>query len=59
MKKRYLNWANKEWTWFNSSGLINNQFLINDGLSNCKNNGGIQIFQSFISLSLITFLIIR
>lgn len=27
----YLNWALKEWEWFNSSGMINNNFLINDG----------------------------
>jgi len=36
---KYLIWAVKEWKWFNQSGLINNQFLINDGLQNCKNNG--------------------
>eukprot|EP01111_Echinosteliopsis_oligospora_P006376 TRINITY_DN20484_c0_g1_i1.p1 TRINITY_DN20484_c0_g1~~TRINITY_DN20484_c0_g1_i1.p1 ORF type:complete len:350 (+),score=77.14 TRINITY_DN20484_c0_g1_i1:22-1071(+) len=35
----YLEWAEKEWTWFNQSGLINGQHLINDGLlSTCGNN---------------------
>ena len=37
----YLAWANKEWTWFQQSGMINSQNLINDGLdlTTCKNNG--------------------
>ncbi len=37
----YLDWANKEWAWFQQSGMINGQNLINDGLdlSTCKNNG--------------------
>ncbi len=36
----YLSWANQEWTWFQQSGMINGQNLINDGLnSSCKNNG--------------------
>ena len=36
----YLDWANREWTWFSHSGLINASHLINDGLtSNCQNNG--------------------
>ena len=36
-----LAWANKEWAWFQQSGMINSQNLINDGLdlSTCKNNG--------------------
>ncbi|CAF4871566.1 unnamed protein product [Rotaria sp. Silwood1] len=29
----YLNWALKEWQWFERSGLINGDYLINDGLS--------------------------
>jgi len=38
----YLNWAQKEWTWFKASGLINSQNLINDGLKDgCVNNGAI------------------
>eukprot|EP01119_Soliformovum_irregulare_P019542 TRINITY_DN6210_c0_g1_i2.p2 TRINITY_DN6210_c0_g1~~TRINITY_DN6210_c0_g1_i2.p2 ORF type:complete len:186 (-),score=44.29 TRINITY_DN6210_c0_g1_i2:38-595(-) len=37
----YLAWAQKEWEWFARSGMINDQNLINDGLtSDCKNNGG-------------------
>lgn len=37
----YLSWANQEWAWFQQSGLINGQNLINDGLTTatCKNNG--------------------
>jgi predicted alpha-1,6-mannanase (GH76 family) len=40
----YLNWAQKEWTWFKGSGMINAQNLINDGLNStnpnaCTNNG--------------------
>ncbi len=36
----YLQWALKELTWFNSSGLINSSHLINDGLTtSCQNNG--------------------
>jgi predicted alpha-1,6-mannanase (GH76 family) len=39
-----LAWAEKEWTWFRDSGMINGDHLINDGLdhsdpAHCKNNG--------------------
>jgi predicted alpha-1,6-mannanase (GH76 family) len=46
---QYLDWGNKEWTWFQASGMINAKNLINDGLGNrrdqtvgarCTNNGG-------------------
>ncbi len=42
----YLTWAQKEWTWFVASGMINTSGLINDGLNSrdpaaCKNNNGI------------------
>jgi predicted alpha-1,6-mannanase (GH76 family) len=34
-----LSWAQKEWSWFSQSGMINAQNLINDGLtSGCRNN---------------------
>jgi len=36
----YLKWAKLEWEWFESSGMINSNNLVNDGLNNCKNNGG-------------------
>jgi Glycosyl hydrolase family 76 len=37
---KYLSWAEAEWSWFDHSGMINNDGLINDGLdNNCRNNG--------------------
>lgn len=37
----YLDWAQKEWRWFESSGMINEKNLINDGLNKLgTNNGG-------------------
>lgn len=39
-KQYYLDIANKQWQWFENSGLINSDNLINDGLDdNCQNNG--------------------
>jgi predicted alpha-1,6-mannanase (GH76 family) len=36
----YLSWANREWQWFQGSGMINPAHLINDGLTSaCQNNG--------------------
>ncbi len=36
----YLDWALKEWRWFQHSGMINEHNLVNDGLNrNCENNG--------------------
>ncbi len=36
----YLDWAQREWSWFNASGMINGDNLINDGLTqSCQNNG--------------------
>jgi predicted alpha-1,6-mannanase (GH76 family) len=35
----YLDWAQREWNWFNQSGMINSDNLVNDGLANCTNNG--------------------
>ena len=44
-KRPYLYWAQREWRWFQASGMINAQHLINDGLdsknpSACVNNHG-------------------
>jgi predicted alpha-1,6-mannanase (GH76 family) len=36
----YLDWAKRQWIWFQKSGLINRRNLINDGLDGCRNNGG-------------------
>lgn len=39
-RSRYLAWAQKEQRWFLSSGMINADSLVNDGLdASCKNNG--------------------
>jgi predicted alpha-1,6-mannanase (GH76 family) len=40
----YLQRAEAEWTWFSSTGLINSQNLVNDGLdlSNCQNDHNTQ-----------------
>jgi predicted alpha-1,6-mannanase (GH76 family) len=36
----YLTWAQREWEWFSSSGLIGASGLVNDGLTPaCQNNG--------------------
>ncbi|KAJ4149635.1 hypothetical protein NW754_001072 [Fusarium falciforme] len=35
----YLEIAKKQWKWFEASGMINKNGLINDGLNGCKNNG--------------------
>jgi hypothetical protein len=36
----YLDWASQEWAWFSQVGLVNSNYLVNDGLSNCRNNNG-------------------
>jgi predicted alpha-1,6-mannanase (GH76 family) len=39
-KASFLDWARREWKWFAASGMINDQGLINDGLTaSCQNNG--------------------
>ncbi|GAP82610.2 putative glycosyl hydrolase [Rosellinia necatrix] len=39
-KNYYLDIAKAQWTWFKSSGMINGDNLVNDGLNEqCKNNG--------------------
>jgi predicted alpha-1,6-mannanase (GH76 family) len=36
---RYLEWAQREWKWFEASGIINPDNLVNDGLdASCHNN---------------------
>jgi predicted alpha-1,6-mannanase (GH76 family) len=38
----YLDWARREWDWFQASGLIGASSLVNDGLTaGCENNGGV------------------
>jgi predicted alpha-1,6-mannanase (GH76 family) len=36
----YLDWAQREWNWFERSGLINSSHLINDGLDSSGRNNG-------------------
>lgn len=43
-KAAYLTWARQEWAWFEQSGMINGDHLVNDGLdssdpAHCVNNG--------------------
>jgi predicted alpha-1,6-mannanase (GH76 family) len=43
-RKEDLSWALKEWGWFQASGMINSEDLVNDGLdfsdpAHCRNNG--------------------
>ncbi len=42
IKQYYLDWALKEWDWFERSGIITPQFTINNGinLTTCQNDGG-------------------
>jgi predicted alpha-1,6-mannanase (GH76 family) len=38
-RQRYLDWANREWTWFAGSGMIEDDHLISDGLDDeCHDN---------------------
>ena len=41
-REYYLDWALKEWDWFQGTGMINSQYNINDGISlvTCHNNNG-------------------
>ncbi|KAG2026633.1 hypothetical protein GB937_001418 [Aspergillus fischeri] len=39
-KEYYVDWAQREWDWFQGSGMINANHTINDGLTeSCENNG--------------------
>ena len=41
-REYYLVWAQKEWDWFQGTGMINSQYNINDGISleTCHSNNG-------------------
>ena len=41
-REYYLDWARKEWDWFQRTGMINSQYNINDGIDlvTCHNNNG-------------------
>ncbi|KAJ5776707.1 uncharacterized protein N7511_001718 [Penicillium nucicola] len=38
-KEKYVGWARRQWKWFQISRMINDQGIINDGLTDCKNSG--------------------
>ncbi len=42
-KNYYLDWAKKEWDWFKSTGMINDDYNINNGvnLTTCRNDNGL------------------
>jgi predicted alpha-1,6-mannanase (GH76 family) len=40
LRSKYIAWAQREWTWFQHSGMIEPNHLINDGLKDCQNNHG-------------------
>ncbi|KAF3006403.1 hypothetical protein E8E15_001153 [Penicillium rubens] len=37
--EKYVSWAQRQWNWFQASGMINDQGTINDGLTDYKNSG--------------------
>jgi predicted alpha-1,6-mannanase (GH76 family) len=39
-RKDYLSWANREWKWFEGTGMINAKGLVNDGLTIAKEGAG-------------------
>ena len=39
-RKQYLEWGNREWKWFQGTGMINAKGLINDGLTIASGGGG-------------------
>jgi predicted alpha-1,6-mannanase (GH76 family) len=39
----FVDWASREWAWFQASGMINAKNLVNDGLAACKNNNGTEL----------------
>lgn len=38
LRAEYASWAEREWRWFQASGMIEPDHLISDGLSNCRDN---------------------
>ena len=35
-RRQYLQWGNREWKWFEATGMINGKGLVNDGLNKAK-----------------------
>jgi predicted alpha-1,6-mannanase (GH76 family) len=40
LRSEYIEWAEREWSWFQHSGMIEPNHLISDGLKDCQNNHG-------------------
>ena len=42
-RKQYLDWGNREWKWFQASGMIDDKGLINDGLEQKQTQSSVRV----------------